>query len=68
MVGAVRTQSPGAYRRLFSDRNASWARWIGRRMEQPGIVFVAVGTGHLVGEDSVQAQLAAAGVSSARVN
>jgi uncharacterized protein YbaP (TraB family) len=61
-------QSPEAHRRLFSSRNANWAKWIGRRMEQPGTVFMAVGTGHLVGADSVQAQLAAAGIASARVN
>jgi uncharacterized protein YbaP (TraB family) len=37
-------------------------------MGQPGTVFVAVGTGHLVGQDSVQDQLAAAGIKSARVS
>jgi uncharacterized protein YbaP (TraB family) len=68
IVGAVRLHSPEGHRRLFSSRNATWARWIGRRMGQPGTVFVAVGTGHLVGADSVQAQLAAAGIASGRVN
>lgn len=68
VVGAVRHQSPYAYRLLFTDRNAAWAKWIGTRLEQPGTVFVAVGTGHLVGEDSVQAKLARAGIPSARVN
>lgn len=68
VVGAVRAQSPEAYRRLFADRNAAWAKWIERRLAQPGTVFVAVGTGHLVGEDSVQARLARAGVRSARIN
>jgi uncharacterized protein YbaP (TraB family) len=68
VVGAVRQQSPEAHRRLFSSRNASWAKWISRRMGQPGTVFVAVGTGHLVGQDSVQDQLAAAGIKSARVS
>jgi uncharacterized protein YbaP (TraB family) len=68
VIGAVRVQSPDAYHRLFSSRNATWARWIGRRLEQPGTLFVAVGTGHLVGSDSVQVQLAAAGIRSARVN
>lgn len=68
VVGAVRARSPEAYRRLFSDRNAVWARWIGRRLEQPGTVFMAVGTGHLVGGDSVQAKLLQRGIRSARVN
>jgi uncharacterized protein YbaP (TraB family) len=68
VVGAVRNQSPEAYRRLFSDRNEAWAKWIAQRLDQPGTVFVAVGTGHLVGSDSVQAKLARVGVKSARVN
>jgi uncharacterized protein YbaP (TraB family) len=37
-------------------------------MTQPGIVFVAVGTGHLVGPDSVQSQLAERGITSARIS
>ncbi|GAA4002917.1 TraB/GumN family protein [Sphingomonas humi] len=68
VVGAVRAQSPEAYQRLFADRNAAWAKWIEARLKQPGTVFVAVGTGHLVGSDSVQANLAADGIRSARVN
>lgn len=55
------------YRILFTDRNNAWATWIQRRMAQPGIVFIAVGAGHLVGNDSVQAALRARGIQSARV-
>lgn len=68
VVGAVQTQSPQAYRRLFADRNTAWADWIARRLDQPGTVFVAVGTGHLVGQDSVQARLAQSGIRSARIS
>lgn len=68
VVGAVRQQSPDAYRRLFADRNAAWAQWIAARLQQPGTIFVAVGTGHLVGGESVQAQLASRGIRSARIN
>jgi uncharacterized protein YbaP (TraB family) len=68
VVGAVRTQSPEAYRQLFADRNMAWAGWISKRLEQPGTVFVAVGTGHLVGSDSVQAKLAGAGIRTGRIN
>ena len=68
ILGTVRAQSPQTYKTLFSDRNASWAGWIANRMNQPGTVFVAVGTGHLVGPDSVQRQLAARGISSARIS
>lgn len=68
VVGSVQLQSPAAYRRLFSDRNETWAKWIGARLKRPGTIFLAVGTGHLVGTDSVQAKLAAVGVKSARVS
>jgi uncharacterized protein len=43
---------------LLSDRNARWADWISARMAKPGTVFIAVGAGHLAGQDSVQAYLA----------
>lgn len=68
VVGAIHAQSPATYRLLFEERNAEWARWIADRLKEPGTVFVAVGTGHLVGRDSVQAKLAARGIRSARVS
>jgi len=43
---------------LLLDRNARFATWIADRMKQPGVVFVAVGAGHLAGEGSVQKDLA----------
>lgn len=43
--------------RLLIHRNANWADWIKRRLDQPGTVFIAVGAGHLAGEGSVQDQL-----------
>ena len=52
---------------LLIQRNANWARWIKARLAQPGTVFIAVGAGHLAGKDSVQDQLKALGVPSARV-
>lgn len=52
---------------LLDRRNAAWARTIGRWMRQPGTRFVAVGTGHLAGPDSVQARLQAMGVVVQRV-
>ena len=52
---------------LLVGRNKAWARWIKARMSRPGTVFVAVGAGHLAGRDSVQAQLAAMGLTAVRV-
>ncbi|AQR74779.1 TraB/GumN family protein [Sphingomonas sp. LM7] len=51
-------ETPEIGKRLLSDRNARWAEWIDRRMQTPGNVFIAVGAGHLAGNDSVQAWLA----------
>jgi uncharacterized protein YbaP (TraB family) len=55
------------YQRFITDRNAHWAVWIDQRLDQPGTVFMAVGAGHLAGEGSVQDQLKARGIKSARV-
>ena len=68
ILGTVRAQSPATYKTLFVDRNVHWAGWIAGRMQQPGTVFVAVGTGHLIGSDSVQAKLAERGFTSARIS
>jgi len=52
---------------LIARRNAAWADWISKRMEQPGTVFVAVGAGHLAGDGSVQAMLGKKGMKVTRV-
>ncbi len=59
---------PILYKRLLSDRNANWAKWIDSRMKKPGIVFMAVGAGHLAGKDSVQALLKRYKRKAVRVN
>lgn len=53
---------------LLTRRNANWTQWIRTRMDQPGTVFIAVGAGHLAGNDSVQSMLTSAGVTVTRVN
>ena len=68
VLGNVRAASPQTYKTLFSERNSNWAGWVAERMAKPGTVFVAVGTGHLIGPDSVQDQLAARGFRSARIS
>jgi hypothetical protein len=59
--------SPVLYERLLTARNAHWAEWIERRLQQPGTVFIAVGAGHLAGAGSVQDQLAGRGVKVERI-
>jgi hypothetical protein len=68
LLRQMQTQSPEIYQKMFVERNARWAQWIAERLKKPGVVFVAVGAGHLSGPDSVQNQLAALGVKSARIN
>jgi uncharacterized protein YbaP (TraB family) len=68
MLDQMRTRSPQTYNTLFNDRNGRWAEWIAQRLQQPGTVFVAVGAGHLAGQDSVQNKLAALHVRSQRIN
>lgn len=56
--------SPAFAKTIITDRNARWAQWIEARLTRPGIVFVAVGAGHLGGKDSVQAVLAQGGIKA----
>lgn len=67
LINEMNVQSPEAYKLLLTDRNANWAEWVSKRLDQPGTVFVAVGAGHLAGQDSVQQLLAKRGIKSARV-
>lgn len=61
------TESPELYRMMFTDRNAAWTQWIQERMARPGTVFMAVGAGHLAGDDGVPALLRARGLAAERV-
>lgn len=82
MLNAWRTGDEEAIARTFDDelvqseplreallihRNANWAAWLDERLDEPGTIFVAVGAGHLAGEDSVQDFLRAAGIEAVRV-
>ena len=59
--------SPELAKVLLTDRNRHWADWIAARMATPGTVFVAVGAGHLAGEQDVTDFLAAKGLKVRRV-
>jgi hypothetical protein len=58
---------PVAYKAIFADRNANWAKWIDDRLDKPGTVFLAVGAGHLAGKSSVQDLLAKRGIQTQRL-
>ena len=62
----LRKDSPELYDRMLVHRNQAWAKAIAERMRQPGIVFVAVGAGHLAGPDSLQKQLEKLGIEVKR--
>lgn len=68
MLDQLRANSPDTYRMMFTERNDRWADWIRARMQTPGTVFVAVGAGHLAGQDSLLVRLAERGIPSHRVN
>ena len=68
MLDQLKTASPDTYRMMFTERNDRWADWIRARMQAPGTVFVAVGAGHLAGQDSLLVRLAERGIPSQRVN
>lgn len=52
---------------MLADRNPAWADWIQTRLETPGTVLVAGGTGHFMGEHSVLKMLNARGVTVTRI-
>ena len=53
--------SPPLMEALLRRRNANWSQWIAQRMASPGTVLVAVGAGHLAGDQSVQRYLESQG-------
>ena len=52
---------------LYTGRNRAWAARIAAIMAQGGKPFVAVGTAHLAGDDSLPAMLVARGYHVVRV-
>ena len=52
---------------LLRQRNQNWAQWLKARLDTPGVVFVAVGAGHLAGPTSVQAMLEQQGIKVERI-
>jgi uncharacterized protein len=52
---------------LLIRRNANWAKWVKGRLDRPGTVMVAIGAGHLAGDQSVLSLLENQGVIVTRV-
>jgi hypothetical protein len=66
-LAPLREDSPAAYKALIVDRNQNWAAQIDRLIAGKGDHFIAVGAGHLVGDDSVVKLLGAKGHKVERV-
>ncbi|MEQ8935476.1 MAG: TraB/GumN family protein, partial [Amphiplicatus sp.] len=67
ILAPLRDSSPAAFRDLIVARNESWVSKIAAIMEGEGDYFIAVGAGHLIGEDSVVDLLGERGFAVERV-
>lgn len=65
-VDKMRDQSEEIYQALLVRRNTDWAGQIQTLLEGSGTVFIAVGSAHLAGDDSVQSILEQRGVAVTR--
>ncbi len=67
LVDSIKSASPAAFDVLLKNRNANWVEQINTLMAGEGDHFIAVGAGHLVGEDSVVDMLRDRGYTVTRV-
>ncbi|MBL8554784.1 MAG: TraB/GumN family protein [Phenylobacterium sp.] len=65
-VTEMREGYPELYDALVVQRNQAWAKVIAEKLKGSGVTFIAVGAGHTVGPDSVQAELARLGIRAER--
>lgn len=62
MAGEMKAQSIYLYDAMLVRRNANWAEQIDTLLDGSGTQFIAVGSGHLVGDDSVIEMLRERGI------
>lgn len=67
VVDDTRREYPDVYEALFLQRNNAWMEVLAREMQGSGVDFVAVGAGHLLGEDGLVQQMRARGYTVERV-
>lgn len=67
LLDEMKAEYPSAFDAIFTNRNKNWADQIEEEMKGSGTDFIAVGAGHLVGEDSVPAMLKARGYDVTRL-
>jgi uncharacterized protein len=66
-VAGMKQRYPDLYRSLVVERNSRWIPRIQSMLTQQKAVIVVVGLYHLVGPDSIQAQLNASGLVARRI-
>ncbi len=66
-ISEMKGDYPALYDLLIVKRNENWAQQLKTKLAGSGVSFVAVGSGHLVGPDSVQVQLAKLGIKAERI-
>jgi len=64
----MKAKDPAGYQRVVINRNAAWEPKIEAILAGKGTTFIAVGTAHLVGPDSVIAMLKARGIVAQKIN
>jgi uncharacterized protein YbaP (TraB family) len=68
MIEQDLAESPAIYDALLVKRNSNWVKKLDELIKtEPGTFFVAVGAAHLIGKDSVIAQLGPMGYAAARI-
>jgi uncharacterized protein YbaP (TraB family) len=67
VIDETRTLYPELYEILFVTRNRAWVETLVRELQGSGVDFVAVGAGHLIGDDGLVSQLRARGYEVTRV-
>lgn len=66
-VEEMKADDQALYDALLTNRNANWVVQVEEMLKGKGVIFIAVGAGHLVGPDSVIAMLEAKGIKAERV-
>jgi len=67
LIRPMRARAPEVFNSLLRDRNRAWSKKLSRFIsEESGTGFVVVGTAHLLGEESLIAELRAQGFSVKR--
>lgn len=67
IIEAEKRADPAMHEGVLTRRNTAWVRKIEKMMAGKGHIFITVGAGHLVGSDSVVAQLRARGFEVQKV-